>query len=63
MIEDFIVPCLAAVVLPGWLLIMDNEPSHEAKKAVEWYQTIYARGRLGAVQLSRHQAQSGRLQP
>ena len=59
MMEDFIVPCLAAVVLPGWLLIMDNAPSHEAKKALEWYHSIYARGRLGAVQLSRHKTQTG----
>ena len=40
MLEDFIVPCLAAVVFPGWLLIMDNAPSHKAKKALEWYQTM-----------------------
>ena len=40
MLEDFIVPRLAAVVLPGWLLIMDNAPSHKAMKALEWYQTM-----------------------
>ena len=40
MMEDFIVPCLAAAVLPGRMLIMDNAPSHEAKKALEWYQTM-----------------------
>ena len=40
MLEDFIVPRLAAVVFPGWLLIMDNAPSHKAMKALEWYQTM-----------------------
>ena len=40
MLEDFIVPCFAAVVLPNRMLIVDNAPSHKAKKALEWYQTM-----------------------
>ena len=36
MMEGFILPCLAAVVLPGWVPIMDNAHSHKGKKAPEW---------------------------
>ena len=56
MMEEFILPSLGVELGPGWVLIMDNAPSHKAKKAHAGDDHV-ARARPGAVQLSRQERQ------